>query len=511
MTFTDKLKNYDTLVFSAIAFFAIYLFCSYNGVGISPDSIMYTSAARNFVAHGNLHTFNHAPIVDFPVFYPTYLGIVSFITRLDPTVFGWWLDALMYAALIYCSGYIMSRFVPTSRIYKWLVLAAIILNPGLLQVYTYLWSETLFILEVLLFMIVFKQYLLNHAGKWLIFAALIAAIACITRYAAITIVGTGGLILLLDRTLPIRKKIGHILIFGFISISLLVGNLWFNALHTGTVTGPREPSITPFIKNLYYFGTVFCEWLGFTPDMYFLATPLAIVILTGFIAALAFNFYRRKLNSYENLAITFALVYGSFIVLSSTFSRYERINPRLLSPMYIPALWGYTSWGLLFLKRLRNPKLRIAVAVVFIGLMLGYITKIFMIDHLRYKDQIADEYGNPGYTDNDWKESKFANYLKTMDKSIFKPNVTIYSDAHEAVYFFSGLSSYLVPHKFFPKDVEKFFKTKHFYLIWFKNLEHSEIINLKDIQSRIKLKTIKDFGDEGGIYEYDGQNQNVQN
>jgi hypothetical protein len=505
MGFLDKLKNYDTLLFSAIAAFAIYIYCSYSGIGISPDSIMYTSAARSFAAHGTLLTFNHIPIVDFPVFYPTFLGIISFITRTDPVAFGAVLNMVLFAVLIYTSGWIMSRFVPASHIYKWLVLAAIVLNPGLLQVYSYLWSETLFILEVLLFFIAFRQYLLTHAGKWLVAAAAIAAVACITRYAAVTIVGTGGLLLLLDRKLPIKKKFVHIIIYGFICISLLVANLTFNALHTGTVTGPREPSITSFGKNLFYFGSVFCEWMGMNPTLYdTFATPLAVVILVGFIAALVYNFMRRKLDSFENLAITFALVYGLFIVLSSTFSRYERINPRLLAPMYIPALWGYTSWGMLALKRIAEKRVRMAVAAVFILLMLGYITKIFLVDKQRYNDQIADEYGNPGYTDNDWKESEFANYLRHIDKGMFKPKVGIYSDAHEAVYFFSGMSSYLVPHKFFKKDIEKFYRIKRFYLIWFNNLENPELINIKDIQKVKKLKVIKQF-EGGAIYEYEGE------
>ncbi|MET3979516.1 hypothetical protein ABIB62_002102 [Mucilaginibacter sp. UYP25] len=508
MQIPDKLKNYDTLLFAAIAFYAIYLFTSYSGIGISPDSIMYTSAARSFVAHGTLHTFNNIPIVDFPVFYPLFLGVISFVSQTDPVAYGAVLNMFMFATLIFTSGRIMSRFEPSSHIYKWLVLAAIILNPGLLQVYSYLWSETLFILEVLLFIIVFRKYLLTHAGKWLIFAAGIAAVACVTRYAAVTIVGTGGLLLLLDRKLPIKKKLGHILIYGVVCISLLVANLTFNALHTGTVTGPREPSITSFSQNLYYFGSVFCEWMGMTPNMYTIfALPLGIVILVGFIVALAFNFTRRKLDSFENIAITFALVYGLFIVLSSTFSRYERINPRLLAPMYIPALWGYTSWGLLLLKRIMDKRIRIAVATIFILLMLGYITKIFLVDKQRYNDQIADEYGNPGYTDNDWMDSEFAKYLKTIDKGMFAPNVGIYSDAHEAVYFFSGMSSYLVPHKFFKKDVEKFYKIKRFYLIWFNNLENPELINIKDIQKVKKLKVIKQF-EEGAIYEYDSLNPN---
>jgi hypothetical protein len=501
MVSTKNIKNYDTLLFSALGFYAIYLFTSYSGIGISPDSIMYTSAARSFVAQGTLHTFNHIPIVDFPVLYPVFLGIISFISHTDPVVFGAILNEILFAALIFTSGWIMSRFVPSSRVYKWLMLAAVLLSPALLQVYSYLWSETLFILEVLFFLIAFREYLLKHTVKTLVIAALIAAIACVTRYAAVTIVGTGGLLLLLDRVLPLKKKITHIIIYGLVCISLLVSNLVFNAFISGTVTGPREPSITPFTENLYYFGTVFCDWMGLTPQQYYLATPLASIILIGFILALGYNYYRRRLNSYENLAITFALVYGLFIVLSSTFSRYERINHRLLSPMYIPALWGYTSWGLLLLKKITTQQARMILAGVFILLMLGYLTRVYIIDKHRYNDQIADEYGNPGYTDNSWMESEFANYLKTIDKSMFKDKVTIYSDAHEAVYFFSGLSSYLVPHKFFKKDVAKFYKQKHFYLIWFNNLENPELININDIQKEMALKEIRKFP-EGAIYEY---------
>jgi hypothetical protein len=235
-----------------IGWFILSLFFRYSGVGISPDSIMYTSAARSFKGNGTLLTFNHVPIVDFPIFYPIYLGIISVITQIDPVKFGAVMNGLMFAILIFTSGWIMERFVPASRIYKWLILAAIILSPPLLQVYSYLWSETLFILEILFFIVAFREYLLKHSLKALIVAAIIAAVSCVTRYAAVTIVGTGGLLLLLDRVLPLKKKIVHIIIYGFICISLLVSNLVYNAFMSGTTTGPREPSITPFSKNLYY-------------------------------------------------------------------------------------------------------------------------------------------------------------------------------------------------------------------------------------------------------------------
>lgn len=502
MAFSRSIKDYDSLIACAAGFFLICLFSSYSGIGISPDSIMYTSAARSFAVDGTLKTFNHIPIVDFPVFYPLFLGVIRVLTGIDPVAFGAILNSILFASLLFTAGWIMNRFSPASQLYKWLILVAIILSPGLLQIYSYLWSETLFILEVLFFLIAFKQYLNGHTIKWLIIAAGIAAVGCVTRYAAVTIVGTGGLLLLLDRTLPIRKKINYILIYGLVCISLLIANLAYNRYVSGTVTGPREPSITSFGKNLYYFGTVMCDWMGFTPDQYYLATPIASVMLLGFIIALAYNYYRRHLNSYENLAITFSLVYGAFIILSSTFSRYERINSRLLSPLYVTALWSYTSWVLLWIKSINGRNIRLAVAAVFTLLMVGFCVREFYIDYDRYMDQVADDYGAPGYTDSSWQESPMAQYLRTMDKKAFDPKVTIYTDAHEAVYFFSGMSSFLVPHKFFKDHVKRFYDKDRYYLIWFKNLENPELINIKDIKQRHQLKMVKDFGEEGAIYEY---------
>ena len=164
MQLNRYLKNYDTFIAALLGFFAVRIFCSYSGIGISPDSIMYVSAARSLNTNGTLQTFNHLPIVDFPVFYPIFLGIIKFITRIDPVIFGSILNGLMFATLIYFSGWIMHRFVPTSRVYKWLMLVAIILSPALLQVYSYLWSETLFILETLIFLVAFRQYLLKHTS-----------------------------------------------------------------------------------------------------------------------------------------------------------------------------------------------------------------------------------------------------------------------------------------------------------------------------------------------------------
>jgi hypothetical protein len=94
-------------------------------------------------------------------------------------------------------------------------------------------------------------------------------------------------------------------------------------------------------------------------------------------------------------------------------------------------------------------------------------------------------------------------YLK-QHKNIYKPGVPVFSDANEAVYLFTGMSCELIPHKFFQKDVQKFYAHKQFYLIWFDNLYNTELVSLPDIMKNKKLVKIGS-AKEGEIYYCDGK------
>lgn len=502
-------KNIDAVIAAIAGFLIIQLYTAYSGIGVSPDSIMYASAARSLVDEGALITFNGLPLVDFPVFYPTFLAGVSFVSGTDPFTAGPVLNGLMFAALLYLCGWIMQRFTSTSHLYKCLVLVAIMLSPALLQIYTYLWSETLFILLSVVFMVVFRKYMITRSIKWLLLAALIAAISTITRYAGVTIIGTGGFILLFDRNLGIKRKLIHILNYGLVACSLLVLNLLRNALLTKTMTGPREPSLTPFSENVYYFGTVMAEWLHIATRHYdTISSPLGWIVLLVLVGMLLYQLLRGKMSSYENIALTFAVVYGLFIIVSSTFSRYERINPRLLSPIVIPLIWSLTSWVLTAFRSIRfERRKRLIINGGFAVLMLIFIGNEAYADWDRHHDQ--KDYGNPGYTDDTWNYSKFVTFLETH-KHIYKPGIPIFSDANEAAYFTSGIRCKNLPHRFFPDKIAEFYKVPHYYLIWFAKLENPELINLEHVMQKQKLIKLYDFGDEGAIYEMKPEMQTKQ-
>ena len=498
MALPKYLKNLDSFLAAIAGFIAIHIYTKYSGIGISPDSIMYASTAHNIYEHGTLITFNGTPLVFFPVFYPFFLSVVLFISRVDTIAAAPVINGLLFGAVIFVSGYIISKFKSQSLIYKWLILIALVLSPGLLQIYTYLWSETLFILEIMLFVLAYRNYMQKHTLTSLLLLSALVAVSCITRYAGVTLIGTGGLMLLFDNQLSIRKKIKHILTFGSVSISLLIVNLIVNRLNTGLSTGTREPAITPLSKNFHYLGVVMCDWMGLPQSAYAYATTIACIILFSLTAILIWKIYTKGINTIENIVIMFAVFYGFFIPILATFSRFEQLNSRLLSPMLICLLMGCTSWVPDLLKGL-NLKKKLVYGIPFIILMLAFEHSIYAIDYQRWDDE--NDYGVPGYTDDDWNKSQFATFLKTH-KHIYKPGIPTYTDADEAVYFSTGATAKLLPHRYFTNTVTQFYGVKHYYLIWFNALNNPELIGLKDIQQKEKLTKLYELP-EGAIYEYD--------
>src|ERR1035437_511470 len=202
-------KNIDSLIAGVAGFIIIGLFTKHSGIGISPDSIVYASVARNLLNGVGIFDYSGRPMVDFPAFYPIILSIVSWCTKQDVIQLVPALNGLLFAAVIYTSGCIMEQFITRSKWYKWIVLLCITLSPSLIEVYFMLSSETLFILFSLLFFIALKYYLKCHSFFALFIISLIAAIAFVTRYAGITFVAVGVSLILVNRAIDWIKKMIH--------------------------------------------------------------------------------------------------------------------------------------------------------------------------------------------------------------------------------------------------------------------------------------------------------------
>ena len=491
-------KNYDSAIAGFIGVLLIYLYSKHGGIGLSPDSIVYISTARNVVHGGGFFEFVGIPVTDFPIGYPAFLSIFLFISRLDLVQYGHIINMFLYFCLIYLSGGIINHISTRNKWVKIPFLFLIVFSPALLGVYTMLWSETLFLVMTLLFFVALHQYGQKKTIITLVVIAIIAGLSCIVRYAGITLVGAGGLMILLDRKLLPTKKIGHLFLFGSIGISFLVANLFRNYLVTGMLTGDREKSLTSLFQNIENYAYVFGDFF------YFDSFNVAFVILIG-ISFFIFYIYSHIIHIYKtnryynywNICAVFFIVYTLFIILSATFSRYEAYNMRLLSPLYLPCLLPFT-FIITWIISKRDGWRKYSLVALFVLLFGG-------INYYQYKDnselyEMAKDGGIPGYAEDSWKNSPVITYIK-KNKLRFKVASRIYSNGNEAIYLFTGIPADLIPHRENKGENANFIEEQQeeYYLIWFYENASPELLSLNKLMKEHKYIPLASYPD-GIIY-----------
>jgi hypothetical protein len=498
--FSSFKKNVDSLLAAAAGFFIIFLFTRHGGIGLCPDGVVYSTAAESFCSNGRLADFTHNAVVEFPALYPLFLSGLMLLTGLKPLVFAPGLNALLFAVIIYLSGYIMEKFSHPSKWYKRAVLSCIVLSPGLLEVYSMVWSETLFILWLLLFMMAMHRYFQSYSRKALIAAAVVASLASVTRYAGVTIIGTGAILILLDMKLPFRRRVTDILLYSAISPLLLIVNLIRNYTVKGLMTGNRENSLTSLRENLHDAGSVFHDWLPFVNGQYKAAGWLAILLIAGLAFICLRQFGRnRRLITYEDMAAGFSLFYILFMVVIASISRFETLNSRFLSPAFIPLIWAVSNQLVSQSQRtgpLKKKWLMALGAIIFFSFQYGQLAA----DYETW-DGVKDA-GIPGYTEDQWKYSETVRFIQ-KDSLPFQKGYTIYSNAYDAVYFFTGRPGKFLPPKEFLPGVQQFLNDRHCYLVWFNEGDNPDLLGMDFIINKKKMRLVKQFSD-GAIYEFDG-------
>ena len=486
------------MIAAAIGFAIIQVFSHHSGIGVSPDSVTYISAARNLYAGRGLIGFDNQSMVVFPAFYSIFLATMIFITRLDPVIFGSVMNGLLFAILLYLCGAIMNGFYFFSRWYKRILLSCLVLSPCLLEIYSMLWTETLFILLLIFFMIAIRNYFQKHTTGSLIAVSVIVAFACVTRYAGVALMCTGGLLLILDGKIKSGKKIINVIIFSIISNSLLFLNIARNISVSGVATGVRQKGNTPLIQNIYYFGSILCDWL-----------PVPKNNLTAFILTIAFILiclltfvllFRNPVKgySYESIASAICVVYTSFMLLSATVSRYEQFTNRLLSPLFIPLLWSMSYWFPSFANKFTLIK---RAGIIGLGLLLMAVFQNYQLaaDYETY-DGVKDA-GIPGYTEDPFPQLDIVVFMQ-KNNNIFKRKYAVYSNAGDAFYFFTGKPGQLLPQVVFPEDVQKFYDENHLYVVWFNDVNNPDLLSLQNILANKKMTLVQQFN-SGAIYVYE--------
>ena len=88
------------------------------------------------------------------------------------------------------------------------------LSPILFNVAIYAWSEPLFILLTVLFLLILNAYLKKKSTGLLLLLSSVATLACLTRYMGVALILTGAAAILSFQRSATRTKLLHLLLLG---------------------------------------------------------------------------------------------------------------------------------------------------------------------------------------------------------------------------------------------------------------------------------------------------------
>lgn len=415
-----------------------------SGLGLSPDSASYLSAARSLMSGSGAWIHTGEPLVNQPPLYPALLAVLGWISRGDPLAAARILHCLLFAGIVYLSCVL---FRPHLAGFRPLMLAggaAVLVSGPLLDDAVMLWSESAFVLLTLSFVIGMESYLRDGSRRWLAVAALSAALAWITRYIGFTLVLTGALVLLISRRRT-RVPMRHLLFFLAVTMIPILSWGLRNQLVSGTPFGPRAPSAFSLGRNL---GLTFYTLLFWCiPPRVTEHRPLLMLLSGGAGLLLGLGMrggahrIRQEISALL-VPLVFTVLYAGSLVLLSTRTAYDPIGNRLLSPLYIPI-------GLILLvaARLvrdglaRSFSSRWAAALVLVPVFLWFVHPLRSAAR-DTRDRAQNGVG--GYSAAAWQDSPLLRYVRSNATGWDRP---IVSNAPDALYLLAGVESQEIPAK----------------------------------------------------------------
>jgi hypothetical protein len=435
------------LLFSMTGVAIILLSTSLYGAGLSPDSVYYISTARNIASGNGFTSFDGIQMVLWPPLYPLILAIPDIVLHIDPLSSANIINAIFYGMIIYFSGILLSKHLFSSVIYSLLGVIVILFSNALLDLGTMAWSETTFVLLVLIFLVYIQKFLIKNDRSSFIIFTVTAALACLTRYIGICLILTGSLVLFLfyKKSLISRFKIIGL----FVLITSIPIGLWIirNYSINGRFSGELYRTKTSWIQNLNLASNTILNWGHFPPkdlhfsNLLFMFLIIIIVVLSGYI--IKRNFSKLGIRLMQILPLVFyVVIYISILIILSSTVKFDSIGWRLMMPVYIPV-----TILLLFAFDVLLEPLRVHFSTFTINKILALIMTVWLVCYQIFGAARLVHWwviGGSGFNSQEWRSSEVIHYVKQHP---FEQDRKVYSNENAILYILTDIRAQRSPVK----------------------------------------------------------------
>jgi hypothetical protein len=452
-------QRHTLLAASAVLLFLLavgtVLVATQSGPGLREDSYTYVTAAESLAAGTGLGRWasdgTFRPLLHFPPLFPYVVALFKLAgLKVIPAVR--WFHAVLFGLTAILTGLITKRLsgsIACSALSCGLVLA----SPSLIETYSWLHSEPLYLFLASLTLLALGACLSrprNSLYPWLAGGG--AALALLDRFAGISLVLAGCVLLLIEGRPAGKRGLRRALVFLGVAVLpaavFAIGNYlaYGNALDRPGPTW-HPPSLGAWAEgSAAVLGWILPQRIVATipvPAMLLLGMAMLLVVGAG-MSTLYVRLRRSPTPSASEAGSWALLLAGYFtsylVVLLLTvlfFDRLTPLNDRILSPLYLTAVpaVAVAAKRLWILRRPGWIRGLLAVLLISGALLQGYRSFRFVA---------TTRQAGLGLSGRQWRGSPTIAYLRTL------PAHPLYSNNLPALYFLAGRDAAFVPSSWNP-------------------------------------------------------------
>ncbi|HXV27720.1 MAG TPA: phospholipid carrier-dependent glycosyltransferase, partial [bacterium] len=332
------------------------------GMGTNTDSANYIAGARNMLAgHGYSNFASRSPITHWPPFLSFSLAIIGLL-GIDPLEGARPLNSALFGLNLLLVGFILLKLTGSA----WAALAGaffMITSKSMLIIHTWVCSEPWFIFFSFISLFLLTRFLKENRFQFFILSAILAALACLDRYAGLSVIAAGVILILFFYSDDFWRRVKAALLY--FTISFIPPALWMIRNHVlkNDPVGRKFylQSLSPnYFRDI--LDTV-SQWIlpASIPASWRYAVLLGFCFVLG--AAIA-ALLRRKTNgqSFKIPASSSAFIFISSLVIFSTcvlilhlslhlfVNASVRADHRHFSPVFVAGLLSLIILTQRFLK-----------------------------------------------------------------------------------------------------------------------------------------------------------------
>ncbi len=464
---TSRLLRTTWAFFAALGLLAVaggwlLFYATPQGLGLNDDSIAYIAGARSLLSgqgYREIWLISAGPVTHFPPGFPSALAFFSLVTGIDPLRAARLLNGLLFGLNTFLMGWLALRMTK-SRIIGLLTALLFMLTPSLLRIHSNAMSEPLYVFFTLATFLLLDFYFSPYPnssprGRWanesLLFAAgLVTSFAFLTRYAALALLATGivALVILHSERSEWRKRLVSVGVYlaGFAPFVLA----WMirNRLIGGTVTNRAigwhpitETNARMGIRTFSEFLVPISNWQLSLIKVSGLFEGILIVLALGLLAwtlkvGLPRFFQPEKNPQPEVISFLNGLYFfGYFFALVATMTFFDpatKFQLRIVAPMLVSLVlllafglktvsgWGAGKW-----------------------IALGLAVVLFVVSAVGMGQSLTDlRRGGQVYANERWYDAPAIAELRKLPV-----DVVIHSNQPGVIYLYVGRPGALLPEK----------------------------------------------------------------